>query len=69
MIEFQALGGVQGKERDRCAFVEGVCAADQRCVVKKIGESLATLDAFGDGVDQFTEIFEAGVFLDSFALA
>ena len=69
MIEFEALGGVQREQRDGGALVEIVGAADQRCVVEKIGERFAALGAFGDGVDQFAEIVDAGLLVGALALA
>ncbi len=59
--ELQALGRVQGHERDLGALVVGVGVADQGGVVEKLIESFAAVARIHGGVHQFAQIFNAGI--------
>ena len=69
MVEFEALGRVQRKKRDRGASVEIVGVAYERGAIQEIGKRLAALGAFGHSVHQFIQVIDAGKILGGIALA
>ena len=59
--ELQALGRVQGHERDLGALVISISIADQGGVVEKLVESFPAVARIHRGIHQFAQIFNAGV--------
>ena len=59
--KLQALGRVQGHQRDLGALVVSIGIADQRGVVEKLIESFAAVARIHGGVHQFAQILHAGV--------
>src|SRR5579859_2040129 len=69
VVEFEALGSVQREQRDGSALIKVVGVAYQRCTVEEIGKRLATIRAFGHGIDQLIQVIDAREIFGGIALA
>src|SRR6202521_1680224 len=69
VIEFEALGGVEGQQGDRRAIIEVVGVTHEGGAVEEILERFATLGTFGDGVYEFAKVFGARDVFGGIALA